>query len=105
MVRELVHDGDVQASKAGHSSYVSALLHEVADHLSRLRPADRMTNAARWTMACHFAGSSKGRRPLLRLLPPAAGGTSRSEYAAQLHERAAHAAAGGTPGRLDARRH
>lgn len=97
LVRDLVHDGDVQASKAEHSSHISALLLEVADYLASLRPADRMTNAARWTIACHFAGTDKGRRPLLRLLPPTAGGTSRGEYAAKLRELAAPAAAGHTP--------
>ncbi|MCZ1012098.1 hypothetical protein O1L68_41020 [Streptomyces lydicus] len=96
LVRQLVHDGDLQARQTNHCSHISALLHEIADHLSSRRPGERMTNADRWTLACHFAGTDKGRRPLLRLLPPAPSGTSRGEYAAKLRERAAPAKPGRT---------
>lgn len=54
----------------------------VAEHLSRHRPTDRMTEAARMTVALNAVGSNAAAvRPVLRALPFPTGGITRGEYA------------------------
>ncbi|MFE7105611.1 hypothetical protein ACFU98_10700 [Streptomyces sp. NPDC057575] len=52
----------------------------VASHFTTHRPADRMTDAARMTVALRSAGSAFAARPVLRALPFPKGRITRGEY-------------------------
>lgn len=61
----------------------------VAEHFTRNRPTDRMTDAALMTVALVAVdGSAQAVRPLLRVLPFAAGDITRGEYALHIHKTA-----------------
>lgn len=54
----------------------------VAEHFTRNRPTDRMTDAARITVALVAVdGAAPAVRPVLRVLPFPTGGITRGEYA------------------------
>ncbi|MFF4661971.1 hypothetical protein [Streptomyces sp. NPDC001282] len=62
------------------SPYTTRKLLAVAHHLTEHRPTQRMTEAARMTVALSAAGSAPAARPVLRALPFPKGQISRGEY-------------------------
>lgn len=70
------------------SSRLANQLVTVAAHFATHRPTDRMTDAARMTVALRTAGSAAAVRPVLRALPFPAGGITRGEYALRVRKTA-----------------
>ncbi|MFD4855127.1 hypothetical protein [Streptomyces atratus] len=61
----------------------------VAAHFTTHRPTDRMTEAARMTVALNTVGNNAAAvRPILRALPFPAGGITRGEYALRVRKTA-----------------
>lgn len=71
------------------SAIVARQLTAVARHLSTHRPDDRMTNAARMTVALIAAdGRAQAARPLLKALSFPTSGITRGEYALRVRKTA-----------------
>lgn len=67
---------------------VARRLFAVAAHFTTHRPADRMTDAARMTVALRTAGSAAAVRPVLRALPFPASRITRGKYALRVRKTA-----------------